>query len=272
MKKTSSAKPKKHIAEQFPMPGVPAAKSTALVPVAPAPLVIDAALEIVPGQPVTIINPVPVEQVAPQNQYHRNGMAATAQAACWFVLTGLELMDRKKALKHGGWEKWVEENCEYSPRTARNYMVLAEGVKRRSSNRKHVSDLALLNTPPAALTPNEFKTLLKTVNELTDGNTIRELYLEYGIIKKPKLDDEGGGDEKAPPTPEEALRKLTEDTREWAGSLLESPAFQKKTWRSLGDDENRAIAIAFKEMAAEIERWLRVPVGKRAALALEDFS
>ena len=39
---------------------------------------------------------------------------------------GKRLMQAKKMLKHGEWEKWLERNFELSDRTARRYMAIAE--------------------------------------------------------------------------------------------------------------------------------------------------
>lgn len=36
------------------------------------------------------------------------------------------LREQKESVEHGGWETWVEDNCHFSIRTARRYMVAAK--------------------------------------------------------------------------------------------------------------------------------------------------
>ena len=42
------------------------------------------------------------------------------------IRAGELLQQAKELLKHGEWAPWLAENCEFSARTARNYMRLAE--------------------------------------------------------------------------------------------------------------------------------------------------
>lgn len=136
------------------------------------------------------------------NLAHRNGMLATAQAACWLVLAGFALRQQKKAIGHGGWLKWIDANCEYGKSTAENYMGLAEGIETRAKTKKAaLGDMraedfrALLDKSAGTLDESEQLRLLKAVHGLTGEATIRQLYLDFGIIKKrPQL----GGDSRIP--------------------------------------------------------------------------
>lgn len=52
---------------------------------------------------------------------------ASAKSAVQHALAaGNLLIEAKKAIGHGGWQKWVVSNCDLAPRTARAYMRLAE--------------------------------------------------------------------------------------------------------------------------------------------------
>ena len=50
---------------------------------------------------------------------------------------GFELIAAKKEIGHGGWTDWLEKEFEWTDRTARNFMAIAE----RFGNRKSISDL-----------------------------------------------------------------------------------------------------------------------------------
>ena len=120
-------------------------------------------------------------------------MLATAQAACWLVLAGYELIKKKAEIGRGEWLPWIEANCEYSTRTAQNYMGLAEGIAARAKKKNAaLGDMraedfhALLDKSAGTLDDGEQLRLLKAVHGLTGEETIRQLYLDFGIIKEPK--------------------------------------------------------------------------------------
>jgi len=124
------------------------------------------------------------------NLAHRNGMLATAQAACWLVLAGFALREKKKEIGHGRWLKWVAANCEYSERAMNNYMGLAEGIAARAKKKgAALGDMraedfhALLEKSAGTLDEAEQLRLLKAVHGLTGEETIKQLYLDFGIIK-----------------------------------------------------------------------------------------
>lgn len=161
-----------------------------------------------PEQGLAVAAEVPLH-----NLFHRNAMIAAAQSAGWLVLAGAELIRRKKALKHGEWEGWVEAHCEYNIRTAQKYMGLAEGVRdkmlKEASKTNADSFLKLLSTPAHQLDDAAQLTLLKSVHKLTDGQTLQQLYLDFGIVKKPQgsalkggKNDGGSDGEKDPNAPE----------------------------------------------------------------------
>lgn len=130
------------------------------------------------------------------NQFHRCAQAAAAQATGYAILCGLELQriraevakpgkrsDLPTALS-GGWESWVEANCEFSIKTAQRYMAVAEGVKGRLAQEKvSKSILGLIDTAPSALADNDRASLLKSVSKITEGQTLQQLYLDFGICK-----------------------------------------------------------------------------------------
>ncbi len=117
------------------------------------------------------------------NQFHFNGISSAVQGVCWLAMAGLQLAEEKKNLKHGEWEPWVEKNCAFSLRTSQRYMALADGVKARALKNASGVVFRLLEHAPADLTPEQREQLFKAVNKLTDGETVAELYAEFGITK-----------------------------------------------------------------------------------------
>jgi len=179
------------------------------------------------------------------NLFHRNGMLATAQAACWLVLAGVALLEEKKKVGHGNWEQWVEENCEFSDRTARRYIELAMGVKNKAlkAGLKAPADLLdLLQTPAHLLSPEKQKHLLQAVHKLTDGATVQQLYLDFGITKKPQGGGVVGGYH---PSADEG--NMDPSTPEGMARLQILPTFQELTTKFFQTDK------------ANIPQWSRLP-------------
>lgn len=130
------------------------------------------------------------------NLYHRCAQTAAAQATGYAILCGLELARIRSEISRpgkrsdlathvsSGWEKWVEENCEFNIRTAQRYMAVAEGVKGRiaqATASRHLTNI--LDLAPSALAGAQREQLLKTVSKVTEGATLTQLYLDFGITK-----------------------------------------------------------------------------------------
>jgi hypothetical protein len=131
------------------------------------------------------------------NHYHRCAQTAAAQAAQYAVLCGLELQKVRDQLAkpgkrndnlpealRGGWESWVKANCDFSPDSARNYMRVAEGIKGKALRECSTPEaIALLDLAPSAMPKAQRENLLKSVSKLTDGQTLQQLYMDFGITK-----------------------------------------------------------------------------------------
>jgi hypothetical protein len=130
------------------------------------------------------------------NHYHRCAQTAAAQATGYAILCGLELQrvraevakpgkrsDLPTALS-GGWEKWVEENCEFSTKTAQRYIAVADGIKGRLAQTTASKHLAsIVDIAPSALDSGQREKLLKSVSKVTEGQTLQQLYMDFGITK-----------------------------------------------------------------------------------------
>jgi len=131
------------------------------------------------------------------NQYHRCAQAAAAQATGYAILCGLELKQiRKKLAKPGkrsdlshssggGWAGWVKDNCEFGAETARKYIAVADGVSGRIGAKLD----GLMELAPSAMDTDQHQKLLKTVSKSTQGQSLQQLYLDFGIIKANPTDN-----------------------------------------------------------------------------------
>ena len=117
--------------------------------------------------------------------FHQSSLMAGFQSIAAAIFTGLELLATQADLKKCNsctFEDWMEKHeCElgFSRRTAFHYTKLAKGMKAR------VGDVEpLLSFAPSDLKPEQQKRLLKAVHKSVDGETLNELYQDFGIIKK----------------------------------------------------------------------------------------
>ncbi len=141
-----------------------------------------------PGRPANILKiapprPMP-ERIRVINEYHQCLMATFAQGAMYAILIGFELHAARATVQHGEWEGWVAANCEFHPATAWRYMQAAERKAKDIPNLARVQDFAL-GVAPHALAQKQREELFDCVRQATDGETIRQLYLELGLSKQP---------------------------------------------------------------------------------------
>ena len=61
------------------------------------------------------------------NRHHRAAQSHAAKAVDHAKQAGERLLKVKAEIGHGGWLRWLEENCEVSARQAQRYMGVAEG-------------------------------------------------------------------------------------------------------------------------------------------------
>lgn len=61
------------------------------------------------------------------NQHHRAAQSHATKALDHAKQAGELLLKAKATIGHGGWLRWLEDNCEVSARQAQRYMGVAEG-------------------------------------------------------------------------------------------------------------------------------------------------
>jgi len=170
----------------------------------------------------------------PHNRYHRAAKSSAAMAIVYAAMAGRELIEWKKKAGHGRWLTWVENNCEFCDRTAERYIALYEGIKDKLANSAHVRNLMnstrvsdlnkLLERPPSELLPEETEILLKELRQATDGNSLRQLYFDLGIVSPPK--EKGGANQL-----HQFLREHYPDHPEYLKmSLRDLPKEIQKAW------------------------------------------
>jgi hypothetical protein len=132
----------------------------------------------------------PEERIQSIRDHHFAVHTSMAQAAMHAVLCGFELMAAKKDVGHGGFEEWIEQNCPFCLRTARNYIQCAERKYKQIAEVKEVSDFAI-GVAPSMLDDPQRQRLIEAVKDSTDGITIQQMYLDLGVTKPPPKDRGG---------------------------------------------------------------------------------
>ena len=95
------------------------------------------------------------------NQHHRAAQSHATKALDHAKQAGELLLKVKATIGHGGWLRWLEENCEVSARQAQRYMGVAEGKPtpiRAIAKNDTVSHLPL----PAEATADELEPWIGT--------------------------------------------------------------------------------------------------------------
>jgi hypothetical protein len=197
------------------------------------------------------------------NEYHRAAKNAAAQMATYAVLAGLELIKLKKQVGHNNFTPFIEQNLEFGERTARRYMALADGVKNRAALKTDtaVSVLELLEISPSELDKDQSDRLCQLIHKVTDGGSISQLYLDFGITKAPQGSGAVGGGPggRKPGQPvtqaeaEEALRLTARE--QWALIDRGFYAYEDK-FKLLGRAEVEAQAATLEIQLKARKAWL----------------
>lgn len=162
------------------------------------------------GRPPNLLQIAPIrseeERVRVIGEYHQAAQSCYAASAMYVLLCGFELHAERARIKHGGWMDWVERNCPFSHDTAGRYMEAAERKYKDIPNIAHVRNF-IIGKSPLELPAAEREELIQAVKAATDGETVRQMYLELGMIQeraKPKI----GGDTSEFRKPKTTAEKL----------------------------------------------------------------
>jgi hypothetical protein len=109
------------------------------------------------------------EEINQEHQAFRRAFKATFRSA---LRAGDLLNEAKAQAGHGNWTAWVKENCEFSDRTARVYMRLA-------NNREKVEEMLGKSAEPADLS------IEAVLRELREPKTIELIFSRRGTHGAP---------------------------------------------------------------------------------------
>lgn len=171
------------------------------------------ALEMEVVNTVNTVNTVSsTSEIALINHLHQQAQTTAAQAkslaerACHYaVLVGLRLQAIQHETPHGQWKSLFDDSGKNEPwfvfgiRTAQKYIAAARGALNRpglpAAARKRIMEFA---ASEGAADPDE--TLTADLARATAGQTLRQLYLDLGIIRADATET-GAGNRNGPPPP-----------------------------------------------------------------------
>lgn len=184
-------------------------------------------------------------------------------AAHLAVLLGVRLGELKESLPHGEFGKLFdkENNGEsgfiFSQETARKYIAVSQGlIERHQLSDLQIKTLSKIAAEPEAINDKSRKMLAK----LTDGNTLRQLYLDLGIITgmKDKKGGPGGARIAGDKTAEEILeaeRKLAKEDALHIAEFIQ--AFVNSNKPTLLDKEHHTFVTDTITQAATVLKRIK---------------
>lgn len=133
------------------------------------------------------------------NRYHRAARGSAGMAIIYAALAGKELISQRKKIKHGQWDAWIAQNCEFDRATAWRYMQLYEQIqgkffkcctlqhlKQEACQNDEANALrALIVKHPSQLSQSETDEMLAILRQAADRNSLRQLYFDLGIVTPP---------------------------------------------------------------------------------------
>lgn len=218
------------------------------------------------GRPPKVLSQVPQRSLPERakviNEYHAQAQAEVAiervhkfSAVQWGVMAGLELAAAKAECAHGHWETWAKENISFAIRTAQRYMAVAEEL----SKTPHVSFL----TPPSQLDQHGLKLLSEAIDTAAGGETLRQLYIDFGIVNAPRDYGAFGGDHsgkrKELSMQEREDLMLKKIRADWIDVLkdLGKLGVKDQTFRRLDRDEAEKVEQVLRQVADAITDHLK---------------
>lgn len=208
------------------------------------------------GRPPKILSLVPrtmEENIQKIIGYHTACQELLSKGAMYAVLCGIELHSAKAKVDHGQWMDWLEATCPISHRQADRYMQAAERYLARLKDAGQV--LALEETLEGRMNDQQRASLIAEVKENIGDMTMRQLYLELGMVKEPHK--VGGGVGKGRPvlTPELRAELALMDWRELVGNLR-SFCLVSKSFVNVPPEELRAGCESLRECARAVNEML----------------
>ena len=163
-------------------------------------------------------------------QFHNRCKCAAVESLGYAKEVGDRLAEAKELVEHGQWLQWVEENCPFSDRQARNYLTIARHWDLLQSKTETVSDL-------------NFKQALKVLEDsdrtvVCEGVVVKE-DRKPSAMKETRFDIEYKTREVPP------LRKLNLGDPSAPATTIEPPS--ERVCFSLALDEIRTVLDACRQ-------------------------
>jgi hypothetical protein len=223
------------------------------------------------GLPVTDGPPAGVTaKIESINILHRQASAVamearakTEEAAHLAILVGLRLRALRPQIPHGGWEKLFSSagrrlsnkepsanvahvpHFDFDNKTAHRYIAAAEGVLENRLTRKKALALEGLAAKETLDEPAK-----KLLNEASRGETLRQLYLDLGIIRPTQQETiDRNRNTKGGPTKEQQRAKLTPEEVE---ALANSDAVEATARLLLAIDGYQTLGHALRLSRASL--------------------
>lgn len=213
---------------------------------------------------------------------HKAAEAHASSSVFCVAIAGAVMIQKKKAMGHGrGWSAWLNnlvlpDGRIISASTAKRYMALArvmadrfKALPKRSRvtvlpEKAHKQGLSaksgvelLASLDPAGANDLRIEAVREAVRNITDEQSLRQLYFSWGIVKQPKKI--GGHHPRKNPalTDEEALAAQKKAAREdWRATcdFLERQGVRDCTWGLLPVADREALLGLLDEIGEKIRR------------------
>jgi len=221
----------------------------------------------------------------PETFYADRVTASLAKTAEGFIETGRWLIEEKGELPHGRWTGWIEVRLPIAPRTAREFMAIAEGLKRRDGavlppSKKALLELARLDDDEweavrpklsPELTRRELRSILGDgAAETPSTNTGQDDVTDHESTSSDDPPPPDGGHPPSGPSREPDSEETSsseevppeDDLEEKLLGRLEAAAlFLRKAREFVGDDAGPRLTRASHEVGAAVRSERRRRAG-----------
>lgn len=219
--------------------------------------------------------PIALQNLAEEiNRTHQLARHHAQLAVLFAIRTGALCNGAKEELGHGEFLPWLKESCpDIAPRTAQRYMALASKYDTVSflpdpkNDTEEEPFLALLTGDDFAERiedPESLDALTERVREVTEEKTLTQLYLDFGIIRKPatqpKPEPVGPRGASLDPkddtrSPEERIAAARERDIEDISKLVQDLELMIREFAPIrSDDFARALSTRLRELSDETMR------------------
>lgn len=195
------------------------------------------------------------ERIGKIAEYHQAAKLCYSQSALYVIMCGFELHAARAQIGHGGWEKWVHENCPFTTQTAWNYLQAAERKAKDIPNLQRVGDFAL-GVSPLQLTAHQQADLFEIIHQATNEQTARQLYLELGLMKNPEARQGTAAATGKPSVMDQLEAQRLSAHKHWISKVCGQQMcgrFTKDSWRLLSPEDLETLRNVLSNLLQDIK-------------------